>query len=152
QKMMNSKRMRKYMEKREAKLREGADLRRREEQDTTKGEKVWFSRYVANGRLRHWVLLTHGTKYELRRSRNVEENPAGSQGKPTGEFTFFSKPFTIDQEQREALQSEMKMPEQDGYFVCLIGWTRMSKDQVDSACEEAFKSFGKYNLLWNNCQ
>lgn len=142
QKMMRSRHMRRYMKKREEKLAEGAALRQRQEQDTAKGERVWFSRHVENGRLRHWVLLTYNTKYELRRAAN------GGDGK----FTFSSRPFTIDQEQRQAFAADWKMPEADGYFVCLIGWTRMSKEQVDAACQQTFKEFPEYNLFWNNCQ
>ena len=149
QKWLNSRSTQRYMRKRREKLEEGANLRQQQEQDTSKGERVWFSRYVENGRLRHWVLLTHGTKYELRRADNVQR-PRGDGDQ--ARFTYDIKPFTIDQEQRASYMAEWKIPEQDGYFVCLIGWTRKSKEEVDAACQAVLAQFGEYSLLWNNCQ
>jgi hypothetical protein len=37
-----------------------------QEADDSKGMRVWLSRWIENGRLRHRVLYTHHTKYELR--------------------------------------------------------------------------------------
>ena len=95
QKALNSKRMVQYKEKRLKAMQLDVEKRFREESDHSKGEQVWFSRYILNGRLRHWVLMTHGNKYELRRSENVgEEN--GEEHAGDSEFTYHVIPCTID--------------------------------------------------------
>ncbi|KAL6722200.1 hypothetical protein ACLMJK_001307 [Lecanora helva] len=151
QRMMKSKRMVKYKEKRLKAMQPEVERRLREEKDHSKGQQVWFSRYINNGRLRHWVLMTHGNKYELRRTENVQrqtgEERAGEQ-----EFTYHVSPFTVDEEKRQAALAESSLPEVDGFYVCLIGWTTKSKEEVDSACRSVLQQFGKYNLLWKNCQ
>lgn len=151
QRAMNSKRMVKYREKRIKAMQPDVERRLKEEADRTKGQQVWFSRYIYNGRLRHWVLMTHGTKYELRRSENTAEAKAAER---SGEqkFTYHVAPFTIDEERRKAALAETSLPDVDGFYICLIGWTNKSKEEVDLACKSAFQQFGEYNLLWRNCQ
>ena len=151
QRALNSKQMLRYKEKRLKAMQPEVERRLREERDHTKGEQVWFSRYILNGRLRHWVLMTHGNKYELRRAVNVggdgEQERSGEQ-----EFTYHVTPFTIDEEKRQAALSETSLPDVDGFYVCLIGWTTKSKAEVDAACKSVFQQFGEYHLLWKNCQ
>ena len=151
QRALNSKRMVKYREKRLKAMRPDVERRLREEEDHTKGEQVWFSRYILNGRLRHWVLMTHGNKYELRRAENVDgehgQEQAGEQ-----EFTYHVTPFTIDEEKRNVALLETNLPDVDGFYVCLIGWTTKTKGEVDAACKSVFQQFGEYHLLWKNCQ
>lgn len=138
---------RRHEEKRQEALRPGMELRRQQEQDTTRGERIWFSRYVQNGKLKHWILITHGTKYELRRDRNA------TSGKSKYIYNI-QRPYSLDNahEQLMASLEEMKIPETDGYNICLIGWTKKSREEVDAACALALKEFGEYNLLFNNCQ
>ena len=145
QRAMNSKRMVKYKEKRLKAMQPDVDRRLREEEDHEKGEQVWFSRYIHNGRLRHWVLMTHSSKYELRRSENVGDETALK-------FTYHVAPFTIDEEKRKAALAENALPDIDGFYVCLIGWTTKTKEEVDLACKSVSQEFGEYNLLWKNCQ
>jgi hypothetical protein len=157
QKMMNSSRMKRYKEKREKVLKEGADLRQAQEHDTAKGEQVWFSRCILNGRLQHWVLMTHGMKYELRRREHVEgesagQEPKGKTGDGDGAYVCNIKPYTIDQERRDLSLTKLLTPEVDGYYICLIGWTRLSQAQTAEIAQTVLSSFGKYSLLRNNCQ
>lgn len=151
QRAMNSKRMVRYREKRLKAMQPDVEQRLREEEDHTKGQQVWFSRYIQNGRLRHWILITHGNKYELRRSENVEK---GNDKERPGEldFTYHVAPSTIDEEKRKAAMTELSVPDVDGFYVCLIGWTHKTKEEVDLACKSVFQSFGEYHLLWKNCQ
>lgn len=155
QRMMNSKKMVRYREKRLKAMQPDVELRLREEGDITKGQQVWFSRYVYNGRLRHWIVITHGNKYELRRSENVgQENETEEEEERPGElkFTYHVTPSTIDEVKRKAAMAESSLPDVDGFYVCLIGWTNKTKDEVDLACRSVFQSFGEYHLLWKNCQ
>lgn len=151
QRVMNSKEMVEYREKRLKAMEPDVQRRLQEEKDITRGEQVWFSRRIFNGRLTHWVLITHGNKYELRRTEKIEEasreERAGEQ-----EFTYYVSPFTIDEEKRNASLAESKLPDVDGFYVCLIGWTTKSKEEVDRACKSVLQEFGEYNLLWKNCQ
>ena len=145
QRAMNSKQMVRYREKRLKAMQPDVDRRLREEEDHAKGEQVWFSRYIHNGRLKHWVLMTHSNKYELRRSENVGDDTALK-------FTYHVAPFTIDEEKRNAALAENGLPDVDGFYVCLIGWTTKTKEEVDLACKSVSEQFGDYNLLWKNCQ
>ena len=151
QRALNSKRMVRYREKRLKAMQPDVERRLREEGDHTKGEQVWFSRYIYNGRLRHWVLMTHGNKYELRRSENIGEE-GGEERAGEQKFTYHVSPFTIDEEKRKAALAENSLPDVDGFYVCLIGWTKKTKEEVDQACTSVFEKFGKYQLVWNNCQ
>ena len=157
QKMMNSKRMVKYREKRLKAMQPDVDKRLQEEGDHTRGEQVWFSRHIYNGRLRHWVLMTHGNKYELRRSDHIAGGAetgggGGEERAGTQKFTYHVSPFTIDEQKRSAALTESALPDVDGFYVCLIGWTHKSKDQIDAACRDVQAQFPEYNILWANCQ
>ena len=151
QRVMNSTQMVRYREKRLKAMQPDVERRLREEEDLTKGQQVWFSRYVYNGRLRHWVLMTHGNKYELRRTENVGEE-SGEERPEELKFTYHVTPSTIDEEKRKAALAESSVPDVDGFYVCLIGWTTKTKAEVDLACKSVFQQFGEYRLLWKNCQ
>ena len=53
QRVMNSTRMMRYRKERLKVMQSDVERRLREEEDRTKGQQVWFSRYIYNGRLRH---------------------------------------------------------------------------------------------------
>lgn len=142
QRMMNSRKGQRIMEKQKQKLEEGAALRQRQEQDTTKGERVWFSRHVEGGRLLSWAVLTHGVKHDFERADSKQS---------TG-FNYSSRPFSVEQEYVEASSAAWTSPEQDGYYVCLIGWTRRSAQEVEQAVALAQRPFGTSNLRWSSCQ
>ncbi|KAI0103073.1 hypothetical protein GGR51DRAFT_525618 [Nemania sp. FL0031] len=95
--------------KKDEQLRVEVEKRKAEEDDTTKGKHIWFSRYVQNGRFKHWVLIIENIKYELRRDMS------------SGNYRANVDSWTIDQEKREAAIAERKIPDVDGYYVCLIG-------------------------------
>ena len=128
------------LDERERRLDIEVQKRRSEESDTMPGSHVWFSRYIHHGSLKHWVLIIDDTKYELR--RNIS----------TGKYVYNIAEWSIDQEKREAALAERKIPDVDGYYVCLIGWTRLAADELRDTCEQVLRQFGSYNLLWNNCQ
>lgn len=154
---MESSRMKRYIKKRDATLRKGADLRKGQEEDTSKGERVWFSRCILNGRLKHWVLLTHGMKYELRRRDHVgkdspDTNTNNQDVENKGEYICNIKPYTIDQEKRDISLTQLLIPDVDGYYICLVGWTRLTEPQVNTIANTVLSSFRRYSLLRNNCQ
>ncbi|KAF2963786.1 hypothetical protein GQX73_g9786 [Xylaria multiplex] len=124
----------------EAKLESEVKKRKAQEDDTTKGKQIWFSRYVQNGRFKHWVLVIEDTKYELRRDDS------------SGNYTANIASWTIDKEKREAAIAEQKQPHINGYYVCLVGWTTKQPQELKQICEEVMSQFGKYNLVFNNCQ
>ena len=161
QRIMDSGQMKRYIKKREAALQKGADLRKGQEEDISKGERVWFSRCILNGRLQHWVLLTHGMKYELRRrdhlnkgfpDSNTDNQDVQNEGESTGEYVCNIKPYTIDQERRDISLTKLLIPEVDGYYICLVGWTRLTEPEVNNIAQTVLSSFGRYSLLRNNCQ
>ncbi|KAI1369998.1 hypothetical protein F5Y08DRAFT_7076 [Xylaria arbuscula] len=126
--------------KKDEQMRVEVQKRRAEEDDTTRGKQVWFSRYIHNGRFKHWVLIIEGTKYELRRDDS------------NGTYMANVAPWTIDKERREAAIADEGIPNVDGYYVCLIGWTQREPGELQKICDEVMTEFGKYNLVWNNCQ
>lgn len=158
--MMDSSKMKRYAEKREAALEKGAELRKGQEEDMSKGERVWFSRCILNGRLQHWVLMTHGMKYELRRGRyhssttpqNADTNAKVVEGESKDEYVCNVKPYTIDQEKRDISLTKLLIPEVDGYYICLIGWTHLAEPDVTTIAQAILSAFGRYDLLRNNCQ
>ena len=143
-----------YAKRRQIELNKGIQLRGEQEKDTSKGEPVWFSRHVFNGSLKHWVLMVHDHKYELRRSRPGETRTQDIQGATRGDPGYICSvtPFTVDQEFHERRIRTVGAPEIDEYYVCLIGWTRATKEEVVRIGQEEMKRFGSYNLVLNNCQ
>lgn len=125
----------------DARLATEVEKRKKEEGDTTPGTHVWFSRYVKNGRFKHWVLGIGNTKYELRRDKDDKHY-----------YHNINREWSINKEKLEASRATIKKPVVDGYYLCVIGWTTMTSDELDATCEEVMKQFGTYHLLWNNCQ
>ena len=153
QKTMVKPQWNKYEETRRRALQSEIDRRVEEKDDHTKGHQIWFSRYIYNGRLRHWVLMTHDYKYELRRNTNVGERN-GKESSETWRFIVNKERFSIDRMKRDAavVVTEIDLFEVDDFYFCLIGWTIKIKKEVDDACDSVFQSFETYDLLWNNCQ
>ncbi|KAI1196297.1 hypothetical protein F5X97DRAFT_325578 [Nemania serpens] len=126
--------------KKDARMKVEVEKRKAEEDDTTKGKQIWFSRYVQNGRFKHWVIVIEDNKYELRRDDS------------SGEYTANVASWTIDKEKRAAAIAERKMPDVDGYYICLVGWTKRQPQELKMICDEVMAEFGRYNIVWNNCQ
>ncbi|KAI1186139.1 hypothetical protein F5B17DRAFT_405098 [Nemania serpens] len=126
--------------KKDAQMKEEVEKRKSEEDDATKGKQIWFSRYIQNGRFKHWVIVIEDTKYELRRDD------------ASGKYVANVASWTIQKEKREAAIAERMMPDVDGYYICLIGWTTKQPQDLRKICDDVMAEFGKYNIVWNNCQ
>jgi hypothetical protein len=123
-----------------ARLQAEVQKRKAQEEDTTKGRHVWFSRYVEGGRFKHWVLAIEDTKYELRRDQTTKK------------YTANVAPWSIDKERREAALAKQHVPDVDGYYICLIGWTQKQPHELKKICDQVMAEFGSYNIVFNNCQ
>ncbi|KAG5788391.1 hypothetical protein H9Q69_012536 [Fusarium xylarioides] len=141
-------------------LEEEVERRKAQEQDKSRGENVWFSRRIKDGHLYHWALFAYGKKYELRlpSRQNFKSLPKGHLvGSLVPSIDYESKiaPWSMQEEmmrlRQESLDSEGKPYAQD-YYICQIGWTKLSEERVDEECEAAHKSFGVYVLGFNDCQ
>jgi hypothetical protein len=135
----------KLLAKREEQLRLEAERRNDEERDTTAGSRVWFSRCVKHGKIKHWVLIIDSTKYELRRDRNT------GTFIPSVEYWTSEKDKDTMAKRLASLESDY-IPIAGDYYLCLIGWTSLSTPELKGICDEVMSQFGGYNLLWNNCQ
>lgn len=129
-------------------IREIVTARLERESDPTLGEAVFLSHYISNGQFRHWALHVHRHKYELRELR--QRNDDDSSPKPPYEDRISSSDFNLEKYQKSI--RSLQSPEFGSYFYSLIGWTKLSKEEVDLRSHEVFASFGTYALLFNNCQ
>ncbi|KAI1754884.1 hypothetical protein F4782DRAFT_528236 [Xylaria castorea] len=84
--------------------------------------------------------------------RKAEEDDTAKGKQICGKYTSNVAPWKIDKEKREAAIAERKMPHVDGYYVCLVGWTKKQPRGLKKICDEVIPQFGKYNIVWNNCQ
>ena len=114
-------------------------LRVEQEQDDTKGSRVWFSRHIERGRFKHWILIINDIKYELR------------QNHATKAFHVNIAPCPLDVERRNAALEKVKFPEYDGHYVCLIGWTHKNQEELQSIAKEVGDDWD-YSRIRNNCQ
>lgn len=59
-------------------------------------------------------------------------------------------------EREKALEAghspEVRHRDYGNLFILHIGWTFKTKEEVDAACERVGMSFGRYNVLFRNCQ
>lgn len=120
-------------------LRKIVIARLQRETSTASGEPVFLSHYISQGRLRHWVLHVHGHKYELR--QQPDKTYYAAMSAPSG--------FDLQQYQRSITRNYS--PEVGDYFYSIIGWTTLSKEQVNHKCAQVSASFGTYALFSNNC-
>ncbi|KAH6884422.1 hypothetical protein B0T10DRAFT_564459 [Thelonectria olida] len=130
------------------------------------GEAVWFSHHVHSGQLRHWVLITHDSKYEIRRPRSfanfnvdMEGDSADNAGwtavgTSEAQYEYRIQPCTINTEQVATATVDFSgLPSTDNLHTTgTIGWTDLSKDEVDTAWIAMLEKLGDYDILWNNCQ
>ena len=143
------------MEKTQALDRE-MKIRAREEMDSTQGEPVWFSRHIEHGDLKHWVLYTHGKKYELRLpdDRHFIGTAMGS-GLSTSKIELRIDQWDQEKElflKRQQMIDSQGKPHVEGFYICLIGWTNKAVSEVDQLFHDMKTGFGSYNILFNNCQ
>lgn len=154
-----------------------------EESQTGRGQPVWVSHHVSGGQFKHWTLLTHGYKYELRRKQtasrretgvelaglnprrrpNLETLPSQLHARslpcfPKQEYVYNVVPSTIDEEtRRQAIRTTLTPIVHntrfgEGFCISMIGWTSKTKNEIDAICESTMADFGKYSLVFNNCQ
>jgi hypothetical protein len=133
---------------------------------TDRGEPVWFSSHISHGQLRHWVLLIHDCKYEVHRVRynritntqvgpELETNGEGwaRVGVGAGQYEYRITPCRIDNERVLAAITKFSNPKAiTGFTSGLLGWTHMSKYEIDTIWASMLDNFGIYDILWNNCQ
>ena len=119
-------------------------VRRAEEADEHSGSQIWFSRYIERGRLKHWVMVIDGIKYELRRDRETRNFTANVAPLPDWP--------TLLESRKASIESILHAPHAGSYYVCLIGWTKTTSKQREVQCNDIMSRFGRYDLLFNNCQ
>lgn len=124
-----------YMDK----VKPQISLRLEQEHDRSRGSNVWFSRHIQRGRFNHWILIINDTKYELR------------QNKQDDQFYVNVAACELDHERREAALHKQGFPEYDGHYVCLIGWTQKSKDEITRIAQQVGRGCD-YSKFTNNCQ
>lgn len=110
-----------------------------QEADTTSGQQVWFSRYICGGTARHWRLVARGTKYELRKDLCGED------------YSYDHSLWTMLDESEQANHAEVTIPGVDGHYICLIGWTTKSQQQIQSAFDETRNEYGEAVLPPGKC-
>ncbi|KAJ5341047.1 hypothetical protein N7541_010171 [Penicillium brevicompactum] len=111
---------------------------------TTSGEPVFLSHYISQGQFRHWVLHVYGHKYELRQVANSD-----SDSQKSYEAVIAPSGFNLEEYRRSV--TVHYSPEVGNYFYSMIGWTKLSKEEVDHKCRRVSGNFGGYALLTNNC-
>lgn len=114
------------------------------ESSTESGEPVFLSHYLSHGQFHHWVLHAHGHKYELRQREADDSNIQGRYAAAIGPSAFDLKAY------KQSVITSYS-PEVGNYFYSMIGWTTLSKEQVDEECRRVSATFGTYALLSNNC-
>lgn len=143
------------------KVEEEVQRRRAQEQDSSKGENVWFSRRINDGHLYHWAIFTHGKKYELRlpsREKYKDMLPKGrlvGSVVPTFKYEARIAPWSLKDEMMQLRDESLAVqgkPHAQDYYICQIGWTTLTESAVDAECKAASSSFGMYVLGFNDCQ
>lgn len=151
------------------------------ENSTSYGEPIWLSLYAKRGSLKHWAILIHRQKYELRRiqrttppdsseqvdrdpglalnERNeVHREPIDDVSNSSGFGRYYEKTIREDlsydqtMEAREEAIKAGRKPEARFFYILHVGWTRKTREEVDAACLEVEQKFGTYNIIANNCQ
>ncbi|KAL7956613.1 hypothetical protein V8C34DRAFT_326085 [Trichoderma compactum] len=114
------------------------------ESSVESGEPVFLSHYISQGQFRHWVLHAHDYKYELRQAEAGDSSTPGRYEATIGPSGFNLRAY------KQSVITRYS-PEVGHYFYSMIGWTTLSKEQIDDKCHRVSTTFGKYALLSNNC-
>lgn len=162
-------------------VQERAEERLALENNASYGEPIWLSLYAKGGSLKHWAIIIHRQKYELRRKQGTsprdtsetidrdpeialsEKNEVHSEqiddvSNSSGFGRYYEKMIREDpsydqtMEAREAALKAGRKPEVGFLYILHVGWTRKTRDEVDAACLDVEQTFGTYNLVLNNCQ
>ncbi|KAK1962257.1 hypothetical protein LY78DRAFT_661416 [Colletotrichum sublineola] len=139
------------------KTEEGVRLRKKQGQDTTTGEQVWYSRRVEDGCQLHWAIITHGNKYELRLPNGIpsREKVPDSTFEPPREYEARVVPWLLKEETNRLRTLELTKPGKGhtrDYVICQIGWTTLTKDQVNAEWDAARKALAVDALGFDDCR
>ncbi|EXF79993.1 hypothetical protein CFIO01_00889 [Colletotrichum fioriniae PJ7] len=155
-------RAREQQEEDRKKLKEEVDLRGKQGQDTTKGEQVWYSRRVDDGCLLHWAIITHGQKYELRlpngsiTKNKVPESEKTSSFEPARVYESRVVAWSLKEEMNKLRALKLSTPAKGyhtrDYTVCQIGWTTLTKDEVNTEWAAARSSIVAEDLGYDDCR
>ncbi|KAK2049109.1 hypothetical protein LZ31DRAFT_625036 [Colletotrichum somersetense] len=139
-------------------MEEGVQLRKKQAQDSATGEQVWYSRRVEDGCQIHWAVITHGNKYALRLPNGIpsrEKLPDSTYEAPR-EYEAQVVPWSLKEETNRLRTLELTSPPGKGrtrdYTVCQIGWTTLTKDQVNAEWEAARKALAADALGFDDCR
>ncbi|PNP57407.1 hypothetical protein THARTR1_02404 [Trichoderma harzianum] len=108
------------------------------------GQPVFLSHSISQGQFRHWVLHAYEHKYELRQTEVGGSRTPGVYEAMIGPSGFNLKAY------KQSVITRYS-PEVGHYFYSMIGWTTLSKEQIDEVCHQVSTRFGQYSLLSNNC-
>ncbi|KAJ0158209.1 hypothetical protein CTA2_12075, partial [Colletotrichum tanaceti] len=144
------------------KTEEGVQLRKKQGEDTTTGEQVWYSRRVEDGCQIHWAIITHGTKYELRLPNGFragekgtpEDRKTGTFEAPPREYEDRAVPWSLKEEAKRLRTLSLTRPTKGrtrDYTICQIGWTALAADAVDARWRAARKAVGATALGFDDC-
>lgn len=142
--MVNSGHYRRYAERHEKYLCAVALYRQREERFEGRGEKVYFSRSIVNQKLQHWAVIVNGITYEV---EPVPTPKVDSASPPTPNnmklYTCSVWNHSIEEEMREMKSTE---PAEDGFWVALMGWTRLSNEAIKQRSTQLLQFLGGETL------
>ncbi|KAK0374126.1 hypothetical protein CLIM01_08534 [Colletotrichum limetticola] len=157
-------RAREEQEEDRKRLKEEVNLRGKQGQDTTKGEQVWYSRRVDDGCLLHWAIITHGQKYELRLPNGsvpkpkdkVPESEKASSFEPARVYEARVAAWSLKEETNKLRALQLSTPSK-GYHtrdhtVCQIGWTTLTKDEVNTEWAAARSTIPAKDLGYDDCR
>ncbi|KAJ1325223.1 lecithin retinol acyltransferase family protein [Microdochium nivale] len=149
------------------------------ENDRSFGEPMWLSLHASRGSLKHWAILIHGQKIELRRlplpTTIADSTPAHTESthgeraemhqirvpdiRGSSGFGRYYQHVIRDEpsvpqmiEARAQAIVARRQPVVDAFCIVLVGWTAKTRDEVVAAAREVRENFGSYNLFFNNCQ
>ncbi|OHW90532.1 hypothetical protein CSPAE12_10796 [Colletotrichum incanum] len=140
---------------------QGVQLRKKQAQDTTAGEQVWYSRRVDDGCQLHWAIITHGKKYELRLPNGIPQAKKVPEGQQTDSVESPRKyedrvvPWSLKEETNKLRTLNLVKPGKGhtrDYIVCQIGWTTLGEDAVDAEWKAARKALAVDTLGFDDCR
>ncbi|OLN96310.1 hypothetical protein CCHL11_04420 [Colletotrichum chlorophyti] len=135
--------------------------RKAQEEDKSKGEPVWFSRQIEDGHLHRWAILTIEKKYELQLPSTDMSKGVLSKYKfdgsaaPSLEYETRIAAWSLTDEMMEVRQQNHLTAGKEharDYYICQIGWTTLTEEQVDTECKAANAAFGVASLSFSDCQ
>ncbi|GKT72941.1 hypothetical protein ColTof4_05364 [Colletotrichum tofieldiae] len=148
-------------EEEKQKTDEGVQLRKKQGQDTTTGEQVWYSRRVDDGCQLHWAIIAHGRKYELRLPNGIPQKKEVHEGQQTEsletprEYEDRVVPWSLKEEMNKLRALNLTKPGKKhtgDYTVCQIGWTTLTQDEVNAEWQAARKALPVDTLGFDDCR